>query len=280
VPNSLYKRPQQVLINLLVGVLILIEVYPLIWLLLSSVKAPAEFSTRPIYALPESFYWQNYVEAWTEGRMNLYFRNSALATLPSLMLTLALGTMAAFSIEVMRWPLSDFVMLTFLAGIMIPMQMVLLPLFTIYNRLNLLNNLWGLILTYTASGLPLTVFLMTGYFKALPREVLESAVVDGASIYQIFFRIAVPMVMNALVTVALVQFFFIWNDLLLSMTFISDMNLRTIQTGLLSFVGRFGQTDWGPTFASICMTVIPTLLIYLFLNDSVMKGLTEGAVKG
>jgi raffinose/stachyose/melibiose transport system permease protein len=261
-------------------VLILIEVYPLIWLLLSSVKAPAEFSTRPIYALPESFYWQNYVEAWTEGRMNLYFRNSALATLPSLMLTLALGTMAAFSIEVMRWPLSDFVMLTFLAGIMIPMQMVLLPLFTIYNRLNLLNNLWGLILTYAASGLPLTVFLMTGYFKALPREVLESAVVDGASIYQIFFRIAVPMVMNALVTVALVQFFFIWNDLLLSMTFISDMNLRTIQTGLLSFVGRFGQTDWGPTFASICMTVIPTLLIYLFLNDSVMKGLTEGAVKG
>jgi raffinose/stachyose/melibiose transport system permease protein len=104
--------------------------------------------------------------------------------------------------------------------------------------------------------------------------------VDGASIYQVFFRVALPMVLNAIVTVALVQFFFIWNDLLLSLTFISDIELRTVQTGLLNFVGRFGQREWGPTFASISMTVIPTLLIYLLLNNTVMKGLTAGAVKG
>ncbi len=235
---------------------------------------------RPIYALPEGFHWQNYVNAWTVGKMSIYFRNSVLATFPSLLLIIVLGTMAAFGIEIMKWGLGNMVMLTFLAGIMIPVQMVLLPLFTIYHKIHLLNNLWGLILTYTVFGFPLTIFLMTGYFKALPREVLEAAVMDGASIYQVFFRVALPMVMNAVVTVALVQFFFIWNDLLLSLTFISDTELRTVQTGLLNFVGRFGQREWGPTFASISMTVIPTLLIYLLLNNSVMKGLTAGAVKG
>lgn len=280
VSGGALKNDGKILVALLVGLLVLIELYPLIWLLLSSVKAPDEFSLRPIYALPEGFYWQNYVNAWTVGKMGIYFKNSILATFPSLLLIIILGTMAAFGIEIMKWRLSNMVMLTFLAGIMIPVQMVLLPLFTIYKEIHLLNNRLGLILTYTVFGLPLTVFLMTGYFKALPREVLEAAVMDGASIYQVFFRVALPMVMNALVTVALVQFFFIWNDLLLSLTFISDTELRTVQTGLLNFVGRFGQREWGPTFASISMTVIPTLLIYLLLNNWVMKGLTAGAVKG
>ncbi|GAB4542159.1 MAG: carbohydrate ABC transporter permease [Anaerolineae bacterium] len=280
VSGKVLKNGGRMLIALLVGLLVLIELCPLIWLLLSSVKAPDEFSLRPIYALPEGFHWQNYVNAWTEGKMGIYFKNSILATFPSLLFTIILGTMAAFGIEIMKWRLSNMVLLTFLAGIMIPVQMVLLPLFTIYKEVHLLNSLWGLILIYTVFGFPLTVFLMTGYFKALPREVLEAAVMDGASIYQVFFRVALPMVMNALVTVALVQFFFIWNDLLLSLTFISDTELRTVQTGLLNFVGRFGQREWGPTFASISMTVIPTLLIYLLLNNSVMKGLTAGAVKG
>ena len=274
------RNAKRILGALLVGLLVLIELYPLVWLLLSSVKAPDEFSLRPIYALPEGFYWQNYVNAWTVGKMGIYFRNSILVTFPSLLLIIILGTMAAFGIEILTWRLCNGVMLIFLAGIMIPVQMVLLPLFTIYNDIHLLNNRLGLILTYTVFGLPLTIFLMTGYFKALPREVLEAAVVDGATIYQIFIQVAWPMVANAVVTVALVQFFFIWNDLLLSMTFVSDTELRTVQTGLLNFVGRFGQREWGPTFASISMTVIPTLLIYLVLNNSVMKGLTAGAVKG
>lgn len=273
-------RVGKIVIAALVLVLILVELYPLIWLMLSSIKAPAEFSLKPIYALPEGFYWQNYVKAWTVGNMNIYFRNSILVTVPSVLLILALSTMAAFGIEIMKWRLSNAVLLIFLLGIMIPAQMVLLPLFTIYSRINLLNNLLGLILTYTAFGLPLSIFLLTGYAKSLPREVLESAVIDGASIYTVFRRIALPMMMNAIITVGLVQFFFIWNDLLLSLTFISDTELRTVQTGLLNFVGRFGQREWGPTFASISMTVIPMFLIYLVLNNSVMKGLTAGAVKG
>jgi raffinose/stachyose/melibiose transport system permease protein len=110
--------------------------------------------------------------------------------------------------------------------------------------------------------------------------VIEAAVLDGASIYQIFSRVAVPMVANGLVTIALVDFFVMWNDLLFSLTFISDDSRRTIQTGLLSFTGQYGQVQWGPTFAGVALAVFPTLVVYLILNQQVIKGLTAGSVKG
>lgn len=269
-----------IVIGVLVALLLVIEIYPIIWLLLSSIKGPAEFNTRPIYALPDGFYWQNYVDAWTRGNMSAYFRNSILVTFPSLFLIILLSVAAAFSIEIMRWKGRNIALIIFLAGIMIPLQMVLLPLFTIYFRAGLLNNLVTLILTYVAFGLPLNVFLFTGFLKPIPREVIESAIVDGANIYQAFFRVVLPMVKNAIITVALTQFFFIWNDLILSLTFISETELRTLQTGLLSFVGQYGQRQWGPTFAAIAMSVIPVLVLYMLLNNMVIKGLTSGAVKG
>ena len=168
----------------------------------------------------------------------------------------------------------------FLAGIMIPGQMILLPLFTIYFRTGLTGSLWPLIITYTAIGLPLTVFMMATYFRSVPREIFEAATLDGASIIRTFFSIGFPLVRNAIFTVALVQFFFIWNDLLIALTFTTSDDLRTIQVGLLNFTGQFGQVEYGPTFAAISINVIGTLALYLFLNQRVMKGLTAGSVKG
>ena len=266
--------------GLLVAVLIVVEVYPLLWLILQSFKAPDEFSANPIWSLPEGLYWENWREAWTTGNFRTYVKNSVLATFPSLFLIVALGLAAAFGLEVMRWRGRNAVLFVFLGGLLIPLQMVLLPLFTIYFDLHLIDSLWSLVITYTAFGLPLAVFLMAGYFRALPREILEAATLDGAGIFSSFIRIALPMVSNAIFTVALVQFFFIWNDLLLSLTFISSDEKRTIQTGLLNFSGQYGQIAWGPTFAAVSMTVLPTLLLYLVLNQRVIKGLTAGGVKG
>ncbi|GAA3194614.1 carbohydrate ABC transporter permease [Actinocorallia longicatena] len=267
-------------VRLAVALLVIVELAPLVWLGISSLKAEDEFSSRPMWALPRGFHWQNYVDAWTTGNMSVYFRNSILATFPALALIIVLSVMAGFALEVLRWKGREGVLLLFLAGVMVPLQMVLLPLFTIYFQAGLINNLWSLIITYTVFGLPLSVFLMAGYFKAVPREVLEAAAIDGAGLYRTFWSVVLPTVRNAVVTVSLVQFFFIWNDLLLSLTFISDDNLRTVQSGLLNFVGQYGQRQWGPTFASVCMAVFPTLLIYLVLNQKVMKGLTAGSVKG
>lgn len=261
-------------------VLIVIEVGPLMWLLLSSFKENKEFTLAPLWALPAGLDWQNYIDALTSGNIGTYFLNSILAVFPSLALILILGLAAGFALEVMVWRGRNTVLLIFLAGILVPVQIVLLPLFTIYFQAQLIDTRWALIITYTGFGLPLTVFLMATYFKAIPRELIEAAVIDGATIYQIFWRVAVPMVANGLITVALVQFFFLWNDLLFSLTFISSDSLRTIQTGLLNFTGEYGQVQWGPTFAAICLAVFPTLILYLLLNQQVIKGLTAGSLKG
>ncbi len=263
----------------LIGLLLVVVLYPLLWMLLSSFKTNAEFSLEPFWSLPSALHWQNYVDAWTSG-MGTYFLNSVLAVFPSLALILLISVAAGFALEVMLWRGRNTILLIFLAGIMVPLQMVLLPLFTIYFQAGLIDTRWALIITYTAFGLPLSVFLMAGFFKAVPRAVIEAAVLDGASIYQIFYRVALPMVANGLVTIALVQFFFLWNDLLFSLTFISSDSNRTIQTGLLNFTGEHGSVDWGPTFAAISLAVIPTLLLYVVLNQKVIKGLTAGSVKG
>jgi raffinose/stachyose/melibiose transport system permease protein len=264
---------------LLVGLLLVVELYPLLWLLLSSFKTSDEFSTGAFWSLPVGLDWQNYALAWTSG-MNVYFLNSILTVFPSLFLVLVISLAASFALEVMKWRGSNLVLLAFLAGVMIPAQMVLLPLFTMYFQAGLVNTRWALILTYTAFSLPLSVFLMAGFFKSVPLTVIEAAVLDGANIYQVFYRVAVPMVANGLVTIGLVNFFFLWNDLLFSLTFISSDNLRTIQTGLLNFTGQYGQVQWGPTFAGVAITVFPTLIVYLILNQQVIKGLTAGSVKG
>ncbi len=182
----------------------------------------------------------------------------------------------------MRWRGRNVVLLLFLAGILIPMQMVLLPLFTIYFHIHLIDTLWALIITYTAFGLPLTVFLMASYFRALPREILEAATFDGASIYQLVLADrGCRWSRNAIFTVALVQFFFIWNDLLLSLTFISsEQQANHSDRAAQLHRSSTARSSGAPTFAAVSMTVIPTLLLYLVLNKRVMSGLTAGGVKG
>jgi raffinose/stachyose/melibiose transport system permease protein len=276
VTRVLRKAP----IWILVAVLLVVVGYPLIWLLLGSFKTQREFLEAPTWALPEQWNFENYIVAWDTAGLGQSLFNSAITVLPSLFLMLLLGTAAAFALEVLVWKGRSGVLIVFLAGIMVPTQMILLPLFSSYFQLGLTGSLWPLIITYTATGMPLTVFLMATYFRAIPREVFEAATLDGASIYRQFFSVALPMMKNGLFTVGLVQFFFFWNDLLIALTFANSGNLRTLQVGLLNFNGQFGTTQYGPLFAAISINVFALLLIYLVLNQRIQKGLTAGAVKG
>lgn len=275
--RTLRKLPATITI----GLLLVVTVYPLVWLILGSLKDQQEFLNNPSWALPENLLnFANYAEAWGSGNVGSYILNSALATFPALFLIIVLGVAAGFALEVMVWKGRNTVLLVFLAGIMVPGQMILLPLFTAYFKTGLTGTLWPLIITYTAVGLPLTVFMMATYFRAIPKEIFEAAAIDGASIYRSFLSIGFPMVRNAVMTVALVQFFFIWNDLLIALTFTNGGANQTIQVGLLNFTGEYGVVQYGPTFAAICINVIGILILYIFLNQRVMKGLTAGSVKG
>ncbi|MCL8026675.1 carbohydrate ABC transporter permease [Nocardioides bruguierae] len=266
--------------RLLVAIMLVAVVYPLVWMFLGSLKTQEEFLNNSAWSLPQEWVWSNYASAWTDGNLATYVRNSVITVFPALAVIVVAGTAAGFALEVMVWKGRNTVLLMFLLGIMVPAQMILLPLFTAYFEIGITGTLWPLFITYCAIGLPLTVFMMATYFRAVPREIFEAAVLDGASIYKAFLLVGFPMVRNAVVTVALVQFFFIWNDLLIALTFTSSDDLRTIQAGLLNFTGEFGQTQYGPLFAAICINVFGTLALYLFLNQKVMKGMAGGAVKG
>lgn len=260
--------------------LVAITAYPLVWMVINSFKSNTDFLNNPSYALPEVWRWDNYSIAWETGNLATTITNSLIVTIPSLFFIVLLGTAAGFALEVLVFKGRGMVLLLFLAGIMIPGQMIVLPLFNTFFQLGINGSHWPMILIYTAAGLPLTVFMMATFFRAIPREIFEAATIDGASMVRAFFSIGLPMMRNAIVTVAIVQFFLIWNDLLIALIFGGKKSLNTIQVGLLNFSGEYGAINYGPLFAAICITVFGILILYLFLNQRIMKGLAAGAVKG
>lgn len=268
------------IISLLTAGLVILEVYPLFWMLTASFKKPAEFVSKPAYALNDGFYIQNYIDAWTRGNMATFFKNSLINTLAALVFIVFFSVTIGFALAKMEWKFKDKVASFFGIGIMVPVATALIPLFQIYNGMNLINTRTSLIITYIAFGLSLSIYLVTGFLKSLPDEILEAAVVDGCGIYKLMWTIVVPLMKNAIVTVLVLQFFFKWNDLLFSMTFINDTKLKTIQTGLLYFQDEFGAKNWGAIFASVSMSVMPMLVVYMILNKAVIEGMTAGAVKG
>lgn len=268
------------LIKVFIFLLVIVEIYPIFWMLTASFKQSYEWSSKPAYALNDGFYFQNYIDAWTRGNMATYFKNSLICTLIALVFIVIFSTTVGFAVTKMEWKFRDAVAKYFQLGIMVPVATSLIPLFQIYNKAGLLNTRLSLIITYIAFGLSLSIFLITGYIRSLPDEIMEAAVIDGCGIYKLMWYVVVPLMKNAIVTVLVLQFFFKWNDLLFSMTFISSTSLKTVQTGLLYFSDEFGAKNWGAIFASVSMSILPMLGLYMALNKTVMEGMTAGAVKG
>lgn len=266
--------------TVIIVLLVLIFLYPLVWMVSASFKEPGEFVSKPAYAFNSGFYLQNYVDAWTRGHMSTYFTNSLINTLVSLVLIVIFSTTISFALTKMHFRGRKFLTAYFGFGIMVPVATTLIPLSQIFQKMNLYNTRTGLILIYTASAISFSVYLITGYLQALPDEVIEAGIVDGCSIYRLMWSIVVPLMKNAIITVLVIQFFFKWNDLIYSMTFISKSSLKTVQTGLLYFENEFGSKNWGAIFASVSISVMPMLVMYLFLNKAVIEGMTTGAVKG
>ena len=266
--------------KILIVLFLFIEIYPIFWILMSSFKSTTEFTLTPSYALPQGIYYQNYVEAWNRGRMSTYFVNSVIVTFVSLFFIMLFSSTSAFALTKMQWKNRARVLTMFLSGIMVPTAVVLIPLYLIYNQVGLINTRFSLILTYIAFGLPLSVFLLRSYLTALPDDMMEASVIDGASIYQVFWHIVLPLMTTGIVTVGVIQFYFRWNDLMFSMTFVNDSALKTVQTGLLYFSDQYGNRNWGAIFACIAISVMPTIVVYISMNKMVIEGMTAGAVKG
>jgi raffinose/stachyose/melibiose transport system permease protein len=265
---------------ILVAVLMIVVLYPQVWMVLGSFKTQSEFLSNPALSLPETWNFDNYITALTNGNVARNWLNSVLVTIPSVLLIVFIGVAAGYALEVMIWKGRNGVLLYILAGIMVPGQMILVPLFITYFRIGITDTLWPLIITYTVMGLPLTTFLMATYFRSVPREIFEAATVDGSGPLRSFFVIGIPMMKNSIITIALVQFFSVWNDLLIALTFTTRPDLATIQVGLLSLSDEYGSTQYGPLFAAVSINIVVLLILFLTLNKKIMAGMAGGALKG
>ena len=274
------RLSRRALTNVLVAIIFVVEIYPLFWILTSSFKSEDDFTTAPLWSMPQHFEIGNYSAAWLTANIGTDALNSIIVTVVSMVVVLALGSAAAFALEVMVWRGRTSILLFVIGGLMVPTQLILLPLFTIYFKLGINNSLLPLIITYIGQGLPLTVFLMATYFRNVPRELFEACALDGGGVFRCFFSVGLPMVRNGIFTLGMLLFFSVWNDLLVALTFNSKPSLSTIQVGLLNFNGQYGQVEYGPLLAAISIVIFATFIVYALINQRVMRGLTAGSVKG
>lgn len=273
-----YELIISIIIYVLLGIIAIMCLYPLLWLLLNSFKTNSELFGNP-WGLPKAFTIENYTKAWTVGNVGVYFFNSSMVTVISSSISILLSVTAAYAISRMKWKLSGVVLLVFLIGVMVPNHSTLIPLFSMFQSAKILNSYTALILPYVAFGLPIAIFLLTGYFESIPRELEEAALIDGCKLPQILFRIIIPISKPTIVTVLVSNFITMWNDLLFALVFMTDTKKMTLPVGLTQFVGRYG-VDYTGMIAAIIFTVVPSILVYVFLHDKIIAGMTSGAVKG
>lgn len=273
-------RLQRTLLNVTVLLIVIVQVYPLVWLLLTSFRTAEDFAGGNPFGIPTEFTLENYGRAFEAGNLGLNVINSLIVTLGSSALIVLAGMMAAYALQVLGFRLSGFVRALFLLGIIVPVQIALVPLFIDYSRVGLLDTHLSMIIPLAAFALPMSVYLFSSFYQYIPREMYEAASLDGAGPYRIFGQITLPLSLNTIVTVVLVNSIFIWNDFIFANTFVLSDGLKTIPLGLQNYIGAMGNTDWTATFAAVCVTITPLLLVFLVLNKAMISGLESGANKG
>jgi raffinose/stachyose/melibiose transport system permease protein len=263
------------------GVLILwalVVLLPVWTMLINSVKPKREIFRNP-FGLPSEFTLDGYINAWTDGKFDLYFRNSLIVAVVSLVLILLIGSLAAYALASWRSRVSNFLYIYFIAGLMIPIRLGTINLFQIIQALGLSDNLAGLILIYTAMGMPIATFVLTSFIRSVPVELTEAARIDGASEFRIYRTVILPLIRPALATVTIFNVIPIWNDLWFPLIFIRNQEARTVTLGVTLLFGQY-QTDWTRALSALSMAAVPVLAAYLLMSGQFIKGLTAGALKG
>lgn len=270
----------QSLINISLFVWAVIVILPLVWLLYSSFKTDQEIFFEP-WALPQTLQWGNFERAWVAVHIGQYFLNSMKVVIPSLALTLTLASMTSYVLARFQFFGNRALFYLFMAGMLFPIFLALVPLFFLAKDLQLLNTFRGLTLVYTAYSLPFTIFFLTGFFKTLPSELHEAALIDGANEYQVFFRVMLPLAQPGLVTMAIFNFLGMWNQFILPLVLMTERENYVLPQGL-SFIlhQQYYKTDWSALFAALSIIMIPTLLVYAVFQNQIQKGVTVGALKG
>jgi len=254
-----------------------VVILPLLLVISNALRPTREIFKNPV-GLPTSPSFDSFVKAWEQASFNVYFLNSLLITVSSVLLATAVSAMAAYILGRYKFRGSAFLSAYFLAGLMLPFRLAIVPLFLMLNKLGLIDNRLGLILVYAATGIPFSIFILSAFFRQLPRELSEAARIDGANEFVIFGRIMLPLVRPALATVIVFQFVPLWNDFFFPLVLLRSTDKWTLPVGMTRFFGEF-QADWSTLFAGLIITTLPLIIIFLLATKQIIAGLTAGIGK-
>jgi len=254
-----------------------IVVYPVIWMVLASLKSQAEIVTN-VWGLPKVFHWENYTEAWRTAKLGYAIINSLLTSLGTVVLVTLFGSLAGFAFAKFRFRYSLLIFLILVFTMHAPAPVI--PLYVMLVRLGLTDSLIGLILPMTAGGLPLAIFIFRAFFQSIPGELLDAAKVDGCTDFGAFWRVVMPVSGPAIATVGILQFVGAWNEYFLALILVRSPEMRTIPLAIQVFFYAWGRTEWQQVFAALTIGALPMILLYIIMQRQFIQGLTAGAVKG
>ena len=264
------------LVMLLIGVFFLI---PAIGVFLTSFRTDTEISLHGIWAISGNVTLDNYLGIWHSESVRIYMRNSFLVARPATAISVALGTLVGYVLAKLRPKGSNFLTLFFVSGLFIPPQILLIPLFQLFNKIHLYDTLWPMIIVHSGYGLSLCSLVMKNFFKNVPDELIEAAIVDGASEPGVLARIVLPLSRPALGALGTLQFTFIWNDFLYPLILARSETAQTVMVGILNMAGQY-STAYGAQAALSIVASLPTIFVFLVFQKQFIAGLTTGAVKG
>jgi raffinose/stachyose/melibiose transport system permease protein len=256
----------------------LVVLIPIILVIFGSFKTVNEFFATP-YGLPEQFDFFNYRKAWDTANLQRASLNSLIVTSLGVFFSTVLACLASYGLARFDFRGRSWIRLAFVGGLVVPVQLIIIPIFVIMRQTDLLGTIWSLVLVYSVLGIPLGVLVMVGFFNALPRDLEEAARIDGASHFQIFFRIMLPLTRPALAAVVILNSVWMWNDFFLGLILLTREDAYTLPVAIMAFRGSY-MTEWGLIFASVIISILPVLIGYVLLSRQFIAGLTAGSVKG
>tara|TARA_B100000953_G_scaffold101920_1_gene83655 strand:+ start:1167 stop:2003 length:837 start_codon:yes stop_codon:yes gene_type:complete len=257
---------------------VLYAIFPFLWLILASLKTNAELLDDP-FKLPEVFQFKNYTEAIEAAGLIQLIINSLIISSSATFLNVLVSSMCAFAIARHIFWGNNVLFLMISSGILIPLNALIIPYYAIINYLHLYDTRTGLILVYCAVGLPVSTFILTEFFKSIPKEIEEASTLDGCNFVSRYFRIMLPLALPGLATAGTFQFILCWNEFIYAMLLTSSTEIRTIQFGISYFTNQF-FSDYVGMFAALVVSILPSITVFILFQERVITGLTAGSVKG
>jgi ABC-type glycerol-3-phosphate transport system permease component len=258
-----------------------VELYPLVFLFYTALKTDAQIMSYP-WALPDRPHFENFAEVWSGGTIQVpiprYLLNSVVITGLTLLILTFAGTLAGYALARYQFPGAGLSQRLFIWALAIPVHATLVPVFLFMGDLGLRNTYWGIAGLYAAFWLPFTVVVMRAYFESFPRELEESARIDGCTDFGVFWRIVLPISRGSVASISIVNVVGIWSELLFAFVLLNKPDMRTLTVGVLAFKGEY-TVSWGLIFAGLAIATLPTLLFFLFFQRQITKGMTMGAFR-